>query len=76
MRERAREEGGGRDRGGGRKGIIVKGWASLKSLKQSAFALNPPREVCFNFQQQNQHPLVHRPLDAGYYSVVDEPQLS
>jgi hypothetical protein len=24
----------------------------------------------------NQHPPVHHPLDAHYYSVVDEPQLS
>jgi hypothetical protein len=24
----------------------------------------------------NQHPPVHHPLDARYYSVVDEPQLS
>jgi hypothetical protein len=24
----------------------------------------------------NQHPPVHHPLDASYYSVVDEPQLS
>jgi hypothetical protein len=24
----------------------------------------------------NQHPLAHHPLDACYYSIVDEPQLS
>jgi len=25
---------------------------------------------------ENQHPPAHHPLDARYYSVVDEPQLS
>jgi hypothetical protein len=37
----------------------------------------PPQETQNNTGATvNQHPPVHHPLDASYYSVVDEPQLS
>ncbi len=33
-------------------------------------------KLVLNQPQLNQHPPVHHPLDACYYSVVDEPHLS
>jgi hypothetical protein len=48
-----------------------KGHVFVMGLTSPAL-LGMPRK----FQVMNQHPQAHHPLDARYYSIVDEPQLS